>query len=452
MTAPKITVYIASRNYGRFLADAVESVLRQKREDWELLLIDDASTDDTKDVMALYRGDPRIRLFETPGIGLPAVCNLALKEARGEYLIRLDGDDVFDENILLVLGAWLDKEPELALVFPDYYLMDEFGEVYAQERREPLAQKNHLLDMPPNGACTLVKKDVVLALGGYREDLGAQDGFDLWSKIVKSHKFANVNLPLFYYRRHGHNLTNNSHRILSARRQIKRDAILGSLTSFKPFIAVIPCRENYDFCKNVWKLELGKRTLLQRDIEACLASPILDYVVVASDTGDVRAVMDRYDDPRLRFFQRKPSDTIRSKSIVATLEKIAEEYDPDLRGVTVLSYIQAPFVTTDTLEEAIFTVVMNQTDGSIGVEEIDSPVHRRTPYGLRAVNPPRTLSTDFDRVYREASTALAARNRNFKSGSLTGPSVVHFVVSPDECFFISSEKTLKIARAIAEER
>jgi glycosyltransferase involved in cell wall biosynthesis len=116
---PRITVYIASRNYGRFLGEAIESVLRQTVDDWELLLIDDGSTDDTSQVMDLYRGHPRIKIHRTDGIGLPAVSNLALREAKGDYIIRLDGDDFFDENILLILGSYLDRDGELALVFPD---------------------------------------------------------------------------------------------------------------------------------------------------------------------------------------------------------------------------------------------------------------------------------------------------------------------------------------------
>jgi glycosyltransferase involved in cell wall biosynthesis len=220
--APRISVYVPSHNYGRFLADAIESVLRQSVDDWELIVVDDGSTDETPDVVNLYRGHPKISVHRTEGIGLPAVCNYALARAKGKYVIRLDGDDVFDENILLVLGNMLDRDPQLALAFPDYFLVDHFGEVFAQERRERLYSTNHMLDLPPNGACTLVRADVLKEVGGYREDLGAQDGFDLWTKVTNKYKSANINLPLFYYRRHGTNLTTNTQRILSARQRINR--------------------------------------------------------------------------------------------------------------------------------------------------------------------------------------------------------------------------------------
>ncbi|MGD9080864.1 MAG: glycosyltransferase family A protein, partial [Desulfobacterales bacterium] len=97
MNKPLITVYIASHNYGKFLEHAIESVLKQTVDNWELLIINDDSHDDTEEVMKLYASDPRIRLYKTTGIGLPAVCNLALKKAKGNYIIRLDGDDFFDE-------------------------------------------------------------------------------------------------------------------------------------------------------------------------------------------------------------------------------------------------------------------------------------------------------------------------------------------------------------------
>ena len=161
MNNPRITVYLPSHNYGRFLGEAIESVLRQTVDDWELIVIDDGSTDETKQVMNIYNGHPQISLHRKEGIGLTAICNFALAQARGKYVIRLDGDDVFDENILLILGNLLDRDPNLALAFPDYYLVDQFGEVFLQERRQRHYSNNHTFDMPPNGACTLVRKTVL---------------------------------------------------------------------------------------------------------------------------------------------------------------------------------------------------------------------------------------------------------------------------------------------------
>ena len=446
MTDPRISVYLPSHNYGRFLGEAIESVLRQTVDDWELIVIDDGSTDETSSVMELYRGHPRISLHRKEGVGLTAVCNFALQQAVGKYVVRLDGDDVLDENILLVLGNMLDRDPKLALVFPDYYLVDQFGDVFGQERSKRLDSRSHTIDMPPNGACTLVRAEVLHEVGGYREDLGAQDGFDLWTKVVSRYKCANVNLPLFYYRRHGENLTTNMQRIINARRQIKKDAAKERLESPRPVIAVIPCRRNFDFVPDVWKEEVGGASLLDRDIRICLSSDMFDHIVVTSDNPETAEAVHRFSDSRLRFVLRDPRSTIRSASVVSTLEMIARDLDPELKGMTVLRYIQSPFVTVDTLEEAISTLTMSETDSANGVEAINGQVFRRTRHGTEILSRAGELRSEFDAVYHDVQTCVAIRNRNLATGSLMGRSTASFIVSSAECFFIDSEHKLKLAR------
>jgi glycosyltransferase involved in cell wall biosynthesis len=446
MSDPRITVYLPSHNYGRFLSEAIESVLRQTVDDWELMIIDDGSTDQTPDVMNLYRGHPHIFLHRQDGIGLAAVCNFALAHAKGKYVIRLDGDDVFDENILLVLGNLLDRDPRLALAFPDYYRVDQLGEIIGQDRRQRLYSQNHSMDLPPHGACTLVRAAVLREIGGYRQDIAAQDGFDLWSKVVSRYKCVNVNLPLFYYRQHGSNLTTDTERIVNARRRIKKDAVSESLTKLRPIIAVIPCRRNFDFVTDLWKQRLGSLTLLERDIRVCCSSAILDYIVVTCDNPDSAEFVSRCKDPRLRFVLRESKTTTRSESLVPTLESIARELDPALGGMTVLRYMQSAFVTVDTLEEAITTLAMSSADSANGVEEITEPVFRRTPYGIEPLKRRGELRSDFDMIYRDVQTCVAVRNRILPSGALMGRSTVSFIVSAAECFFIDSEPKLRLAR------
>jgi glycosyltransferase involved in cell wall biosynthesis len=447
----KTTIYIPSHNYGRYLGEAIESVLRQTTDQWELMVIDDNSQDSTLDVMNLYKGDERIRLFKTSGIGLPAIGNLAMREGKGKYIMRLDADDILDENAVLVMVNYLEKHPEIAIVFPDYYLFDEFGEIYAAERREKLAEKNHVFDVPANGACTLIRRKVLREIGGYREDLTAQDGFDIWSRMTNIYKFANINLPLFYYRRHQQNLTNNTTRILAARQKIKMETIQDQIDNFRPIIAVIPCRRNFDFCLDLWKQDIQDKSLLQRQIEICLSSPIYDHVVVASDNPAVKNVMSLFTDPRLKVMKRKKEETIRSRSIVPTLENVCRDLDPDFKGITSLIYLQSAFVKIKTIEEAIASLIMNQADCAIGVVEIGDPLYRRMAHGLEMINRPKGPSSDFDTIYRESNTSLATRNKNFKRGSLTGPCIVNYFVSSDESFVINSKKMLKIARILAEE-
>ncbi len=450
MDGIKTTVYIPSHNYGKFLEKAIESVLRQSSDGWELLLIDDNSTDNTSEIINLYRGDPRVRCFRTEGIGLIGVCNLALKEARGKYIIRLDGDDIFDENILLVLSNHLEAHQESVLVFPDFYYIDEIGGIISHERRERLYENNHILDVPANGACTLIRAGVLREMGGYRDDIDSQDGFDLWTKMCKKYRCDNINLPLFQYRRHGANLTEKTYRIVNSRRFIKQYAVTPEMEQHRPLIAVIPCRKNYDFVPDIWNEKLNGKTLLERSLAVCTQSEVFDMIVVASDTEDVKATMEQYDDTRLMYYQRNSDDTIRSRSLAITLDKITNEFDPERRGVSVLAYNQAPFKTTSGLEEAVYTTLLGSADSSIAMLELSKRVFQRTANGMRALNPLNGINSDFNTVFIEARTTQASMNRNFARGTLTGSTVVNFVVPEEEAFFIGSPRDLMVAKVMAK--
>ena len=133
--APMITVITAAFNHARFLTGAVESVRAQLHQDWEHLVIDDGSTDDTPAVLAgLVRTGPDLRVLRTRNQGQPAALNLGLAEARGEWVAFLDADDEFLPNHLgllletlggrdFALGRFtlINCSPDPEPVVPDFY-------------------------------------------------------------------------------------------------------------------------------------------------------------------------------------------------------------------------------------------------------------------------------------------------------------------------------------------
>src|ERR1700704_1836759 len=135
MKEPLVTVYVTNFNYGRYLRLALESVYRQTFQDFELIIIDDGSTDDSRAIIAEYEGRPETRIILQDNKGLNATSSVAVKAARGKYVMRLDADDILDESALLVMTSLLESAPDVALVFPDYFYIDENGAVTGQERR-----------------------------------------------------------------------------------------------------------------------------------------------------------------------------------------------------------------------------------------------------------------------------------------------------------------------------
>lgn len=449
---PKVTVYIPSHNYGEFVAEAINSVLNQTMDDWELILINDGSSDNTQEIFETYSGFPKVRTYSTGGIGLPKVNNFALDKANGKYIVRLDGDDIFDENILLVLSNYLDHNDRLALVFPDYYLMDESGRIFSHERRRKLQSEDFIKDEPPNGACTMIRVDVLKAVGTYREDQGAQDGLDIWLKIKDKYDTTNVNLPLFFYRRHGKNLTDQPLRIVNARRNIKQDMAGEKKEKKKPCIAIIPCRRGYDFVDNLWKRKIGDKTLLERDIETCLSSDYFDYVVVTSDTNEVMDTIEKYEhDTRLNYFPRSTTLTSVSMPIVETMKEIVERYDPHKSGLVLLRYLQTPFVNRGTLEEAINTMLVSNADSAFSIEQIRHEIFQRGVNGLEALNTAASGYLSSKTLYKDAATCVAVSSDAVSKGSIRGANSVGFTVSSAEAFFVRNELDLNIAQFIGNE-
>jgi len=105
--------YITCYNYGEYLKQAVDSILAQNFKDWELLIINDGSTDNTQDVLAKYDGHEKIKIIHQENKGLNVSNNIALRVAQGNYIIRLDADDYLDKNALLVLSNVLDTNEVL---------------------------------------------------------------------------------------------------------------------------------------------------------------------------------------------------------------------------------------------------------------------------------------------------------------------------------------------------
>lgn len=446
---PLVTVYIPCHNHENYIASAIESVLTQTFDDWELIIFNDGSSDNSDEVIRLYESHPKIRFIKTSGIGLPKVCNYALAEASGSYLIRLDGDDIFDENILLVLANYLEKNIEMAFVFPDYYLIDQFGEEYLQEKRELLFEDNNMIDMPPHGACTLIRTSVLRENGGYREDLGVQDGLDLWTRLKDSYQYGNVNLPLFYYRRHQDNLTGNQQRIFAARQTIKRSAIEGHIPKNRPIIAVIPCREHFDFRRNLWSVSINGNSLLDLAINSCLSCDLIDLVVVTCDNNAVENVVKERADNRLKWLKRETDTTIRNSKLTPILQRIVKTYDPERQGLLVTRFIQSPFVSEKSVEEALSTLILNDATSSIGVVPLKSDIYKRKSYGMNKLNKSTKVLSDFDMFYLDPGTVKVTKSSVISKGSVLGAAPVCFEISENESCFINSEQDLLIADQIS---
>jgi glycosyltransferase involved in cell wall biosynthesis len=123
----RVTVLIPTYDHGRYIGDAIRSIQAQTFQDFEVVVIDDGSTDETQDVLAAF-DDPRLQVVRIPNSGVAVARNTGLQMARGEYIAQLDADDRWRPTMLEKTVAVLDGEPEVCAVFTDFIRFDETRE------------------------------------------------------------------------------------------------------------------------------------------------------------------------------------------------------------------------------------------------------------------------------------------------------------------------------------
>jgi glycosyltransferase involved in cell wall biosynthesis len=199
---PRVSVVIASRNYGRYLGGAVRSVLAQTVSDFEIVIIDDGSTDDTPRVMREFQGELRIRYFRTDGLGQSRAKNLGIMHARGELLAFLDGDDEWLPTKLEQQLSLFDH-PNVGVVYSRRILMNENG-IDQPTTQTPLMTGNIYEELlARNCICfssVIIRRNVFETVGMFNPKQALAIDYDLWLRIAKHYEFAYADEPLVRYR------------------------------------------------------------------------------------------------------------------------------------------------------------------------------------------------------------------------------------------------------------
>ncbi len=196
-----VSVIITCYNYGRYLERAIRSVMNQSlgKEQYEIIVIDDASTDETPQVLENYTDLVRAFRMEK-NAGLSESRNFGIRKARGQYIVFLDADDYIQYEMLRTESVFLTENNRLDAVAVDYYLVNEFGDhlewVSAAER--------------PIACGIMFRKDRLFDVGLYDTTFRAREDEDLRKRYLERFNIYNIILPLYRYRRHGGNLTDNT--------------------------------------------------------------------------------------------------------------------------------------------------------------------------------------------------------------------------------------------------
>jgi glycosyltransferase involved in cell wall biosynthesis len=204
----RVSVIIPTYNYGRFVCEAVESVLNQTHPPHEVIVVDDGSTDDTAQVLKPYSGTGRICYHRQENAGLSAARNAGLSKATGEVLALLDSDDVWHPKKLEYQVAYLESHPECGLVGTASFRQEpvrwtEIGTPNAKT----LPLDVHLTGTRFCPSSALLRRTLWEQVGGFDPASGGTSDRDYWIRCAAVWKVAYIEAPLVFYRVHGASMT-----------------------------------------------------------------------------------------------------------------------------------------------------------------------------------------------------------------------------------------------------
>jgi glycosyltransferase involved in cell wall biosynthesis len=203
---PRVSMVMPVFNGARYLAAALDSILKQDFQDFELICLNDGSNDATPDILADYAiKDPRIAYRDNRGnIGLPATLNAGFATARGEYHSWTSHDNLLRADMLSALVEVLDADASVGVVYAGYSVIDGDGEMLRYHPPRPAEERWF---GNPVGAAFLYRREVTEALGGYDESLFGAEDYDFWLRAARRFKLQPVDRDLYLYRRHDASLT-----------------------------------------------------------------------------------------------------------------------------------------------------------------------------------------------------------------------------------------------------
>lgn len=214
-TKPKISVVMSVYNSDKYLKESIESILSQTFTDFDFIIIDDGSNDKSLEILKYYQNkDNRIKLISRGNKGLIYSLNEGIKIANGEYIARMDADDIsypnrfeiqlnyIKENNLILCGSWAD-------------IINDFGEKIGEMIYPPKAEKIKifgLLHNPFIHSSVIFKKDIFNKVRGYNRSFKHIEDYELWTRIMFKYKTGNVGENLLKYRVHENQITKTNNK------------------------------------------------------------------------------------------------------------------------------------------------------------------------------------------------------------------------------------------------
>ena len=195
-TSPDVSIIITNYNYGKYVQRCLRSCINQKNVNHEIILVDDCSTDNSLDMIKPFLDDIT---FVQPkeNCGVAGASNLGIKNAKGQFVIRVDADDYVSADMCYFMQTYLETNHDAFCVSCDYVLVDN----HENQIERKYASKDNI-------SCGIMyRKDLLMEMGGYNEKFRHREEEELRKRLGEYYKIHHLNIPFYRYRMHNDNKT-----------------------------------------------------------------------------------------------------------------------------------------------------------------------------------------------------------------------------------------------------
>ncbi len=228
---PFFTVGIANYNRSDYVAQAISSVLEQEYTHYELLIVDDGSTDNSQEVVATF-DDPRIRFVKKEHSGIPRTVNRLITEARGSHVVWMGNDDLCLPGLLSDYAHLVQTWPEVVFAYGDLIKIDSAGNEierlpYPDFFGDRMLLSRFLVGNVVPGPGSMANLAVMRAIGGFDNDIPFCNDYDMWARLSATGlAFKHIGRPTCKYRWHGSNISNRAEGLIADQLRILKKMLM----------------------------------------------------------------------------------------------------------------------------------------------------------------------------------------------------------------------------------
>ncbi len=267
----KVSVLMAAYNHEAYIREAIESVIMQSYQDWEMIVVNDGSTDRTGDIARQY--EPRIIYIEQANRGCPSALNRAFHDSKGKYVVVLPSDDYFLPYALARLVEFMEGHNDVDIVYTDGIVIDSSGKhLGLLSEYRPVPRYTSLLDsvVVSNwvslAGCAMLRREALERLEGpYDEKMVGYEDWELATRLSASGcRLEQLHLPTFFYRVHQNNKSSPSSTFAQGRREAFIYAHFKILNA--DFFKCVSVNAQVEFLKNLLLSHLSGEAELQEEV------------------------------------------------------------------------------------------------------------------------------------------------------------------------------------------